>query len=269
MKKLKGFSLIELMVASCLGLALLSAVLSSYLSEQQTYRYQEGMARLQENARLATAILQKHIRMAGYAGCSRLSGGILASTDVHRTPDSDAIVVQKADKNITGILTANSKKIIMAEPRHFSANDELIISDCNHAEKISVLENSNNELFLKKSLQTTYQSDAQLGKISTEVFFVANTGRKNSAGDPIYALYCEDRENNSPPMEMVEGVENMHFSYAVRTPEGIHYDSAEDISSWDKIVAVRVALLINSVEPTNDKLLRRNWEVTIALREQA
>ncbi len=64
-----GLSLVELMVALTIGLIILTAVSSLFVSSKQTYTTQDSLARLQENARFAMQFLIKDIRLAGYYGC--------------------------------------------------------------------------------------------------------------------------------------------------------------------------------------------------------
>ena len=64
-----GFSLVELMVALTIGLIILGAVSSLFVSSKQTYTTQDSLARLQENARFAMQFLIKDLRLAGYFGC--------------------------------------------------------------------------------------------------------------------------------------------------------------------------------------------------------
>lgn len=69
-KKQHGFTLVELMVAMTLGLLLLGGVITILTSSHQTYRVNDALARMQENARYAFQILSRDIRMAGYFGCA-------------------------------------------------------------------------------------------------------------------------------------------------------------------------------------------------------
>lgn len=64
-----GFTLIELMVAMTIGLLLLGGVITILSSSHQTYRVNDALSRLQENARYAFQLLSRDIRMAGYLGC--------------------------------------------------------------------------------------------------------------------------------------------------------------------------------------------------------
>jgi type IV pilus assembly protein PilW len=65
----RGFNLVELMVAMTIGLIILAAVSTLFVSSRTTYRAQDSMARLQENARFAMHFLTKDLRLAGYYGC--------------------------------------------------------------------------------------------------------------------------------------------------------------------------------------------------------
>lgn len=65
-----GISLVEIMVALTLSLALTGGALTVYLGTRQSYRTSDAMARIQENARYAFQILGRDLRMAGYRGCA-------------------------------------------------------------------------------------------------------------------------------------------------------------------------------------------------------
>jgi type IV pilus assembly protein PilW len=66
----RGLSLVELMVALLIGLILTAGVIQIFVGSSQTYRMNEGMSRVQENLRFGMEVLQRDIRMAGFAGCS-------------------------------------------------------------------------------------------------------------------------------------------------------------------------------------------------------
>lgn len=68
-----GVSLIELLIAMALGLLVVGAVGYVFLGSKQTFRTQEGLARLQEDARFAFEIISQDLRMAGFAGCNRVN----------------------------------------------------------------------------------------------------------------------------------------------------------------------------------------------------
>jgi type IV pilus assembly protein PilW len=60
-----------MMVAVTIGLIILVGVATIFSSSRSTYQTDEGMSRLQENARLAVDYMNREIRLAGYFGCLR------------------------------------------------------------------------------------------------------------------------------------------------------------------------------------------------------
>ena len=59
-----GFSLIELMIAMVIGLAIGAALIQLFIASRVTYNVSDGLARAQESARYALEIMNRDIRMA-------------------------------------------------------------------------------------------------------------------------------------------------------------------------------------------------------------
>ena len=66
----QGFTLVEIMVAVAISVFLLAGILQVMSGNKQTSRYQEAVARIQENARFALMFLGRDFRQAGYMGCT-------------------------------------------------------------------------------------------------------------------------------------------------------------------------------------------------------
>lgn len=64
----KGFSLIELMIAMTLGMMLVTAVISIFLSSNKNFNQNDRYARLQENGRFALRLVTKELTMANFWG---------------------------------------------------------------------------------------------------------------------------------------------------------------------------------------------------------
>lgn len=64
-----GFTLVELMVASVLGLMLAAVVTSAYLGSKSSFRGGQSLSALQEGGRAALDLLARDIRSAGFRGC--------------------------------------------------------------------------------------------------------------------------------------------------------------------------------------------------------
>lgn len=68
-KRNAGVTLTEMMVAMTLGLMLTSVASSIYLNQKKTFRSQDGLSRMEENARYAIHKITHDARMAGFRGC--------------------------------------------------------------------------------------------------------------------------------------------------------------------------------------------------------
>lgn len=62
----RGFTLVELMIAMTIGLFLSVGVIALFMGTKQSYRANEGMARVQENGRFAVEYLARDVRQAGF-----------------------------------------------------------------------------------------------------------------------------------------------------------------------------------------------------------
>ena len=65
----RGVTLVELMVALLLGLLLTAGMIQVFASNRVTYEFNQGLSRIQENARFALDHMAYTTRMAGYSGC--------------------------------------------------------------------------------------------------------------------------------------------------------------------------------------------------------
>jgi type IV pilus assembly protein PilW len=71
-RRMRGFSLVELMVAMTMSLVLLAGALSILYSTRLTYTQNDRLARIQEAGRTSMELIQRDVRSAGFNGCSRL-----------------------------------------------------------------------------------------------------------------------------------------------------------------------------------------------------
>ncbi len=69
----RGFTLIELMVALLLGLLVVAAAGSIFMSNRRVYGASEAVNRIQENQRAAFELIARDIREAGMNPCSRFN----------------------------------------------------------------------------------------------------------------------------------------------------------------------------------------------------
>lgn len=170
----RGFSLVELMIAMVLGLAITGGITALFISNNQSYRTQQAAASAQESGRLAFELLARYIRMAGSTGCpdtgrvvdvikaggtgtswwtgpfnSAVQGysssdSLPATTSVTRVSGSDALLIHGAD-NGGGFSVAGhnptSATITLNKNPPFKDGQVLVVCD---AAQASILQVSNN-----------------------------------------------------------------------------------------------------------------------------
>ena len=68
----QGITLIELMIALVIGLLATGAMLKVYVDSSRLYRFNEGLARIQENGRFGLEFIRRDARMAGFWGCNHV-----------------------------------------------------------------------------------------------------------------------------------------------------------------------------------------------------
>lgn len=288
----QGAALLEILLSISISMILLLSLSTIYITQKQTYLYAQGLARIQENARIALGFIRHDVRTAGYTGCGRFndlhldnsiplaqtltgwhydnssSDLVMPSLTNKRLRSADVLLIQSASLEIEKI---NLKKIANAK------QDILLINDCVNADIVQ-LNNLN--------LRHKYEEDAKVRHWQKLIYYVALTSYKNKARQKIYALYRRDLNGPANAVsEIVEGVDDMHIEYGIKNKvESLQYVTADRVTDWQAIKAVKVSLLLDSMENTldkphaytyldkkymrSDKRLYQEWQTVINLRER-
>ena len=77
LKRSQGVTLVELMIAMVISTIVLLGVSTVYSSTKRSYKIQEEMARLQENARYAFSVMASDLRGSGFVGCNPTLNNLL------------------------------------------------------------------------------------------------------------------------------------------------------------------------------------------------
>ncbi len=176
-RRQRGLTLIEILVAVTISLILLSGVMQIFMSSKQTYRFQESMARLQENGRFAIDFITRELRMAGFTGCfnqdptqmenilndtgnfawdvNNLMEGYEAVSDTSWSPTldpdlvnvkggTDVIVVRRMSNEGINLAPPNTTEksaqlfLISGAEGQFELGSILMVSDCSNASVFQV-----------------------------------------------------------------------------------------------------------------------------------
>lgn len=218
-----GFTLVELLVAMILGLGLMAGVIQIFISTQNTYRMEEGLARIQENGRFSLDLIITQLRMAGYP--YNLSQGLNpfawnASTDI--TANATPYARQPIENDANG-------------------NDELVF----------------------QYLAETGQTRNCLGEQPGSNILIQN----RYYVDGNNTLRCTTNGGSDQPL--VENVESFQVLYGVDTtatadglPDTWVNAAGVTAAQWrDRVVAARIALLINTGGNVADSLDKQTYQL--------
>ncbi|MBW1945445.1 MAG: PilW family protein [Deltaproteobacteria bacterium] len=99
-----GVTLVELLVAMTIGLVVMAAIYSTYISQQQQYLVQEQVSGMQQNLRASVYFIARETRMAGY---DPTESGNFALTNVTLDGNGDSTITFQADFDDDGTLGAD------------------------------------------------------------------------------------------------------------------------------------------------------------------
>jgi len=253
----KGFSIIEFMIAISLGALLIASAASIYLSGKRTFNSQYGLARLQENARYANFRINQDIRMAGFLGCGNQNSveitnriknpsQILSSTQPIKGYDatngsfspslpsnlsanalagSDVLEIRMGsseDALLSSNMNLTNNPIAVHDRLTINAGDILMISNCQVGDVFVAGSNSNSVVITHAANENTSND-----------LSVAYTTDANVMKYLYYAYYVKNtgrtNASNEPILalmrqdvsgnedEIAEGVEQMQVRYGVDT----------------------------------------------------
>jgi len=276
-KQIRGFSLIELMVALSISLVLMLGVTNIMISTKRSYNVQNDMGLLLENGRFAIEIINNDLRMAGFFGCSgQTPAGVisLAGSDNNGANDSDVILTSFVDAN------QNAFSVVHAPPTALNASplqqgqanftvttrgelyvgDTVIASDCGSSTNYTVNALDDTTVTLNSGLDKTYDNNngqsygAQLRRLVTHRYFIASSTNGFSLfrdNNPI-----DDPLDTSNAEELVDGVENMQIRYGEDTNgDGVidQYFNSDNVTDMQNVLATRITLLLNTITERSDR----------------
>ncbi|HEV2538877.1 MAG TPA: PilW family protein [Frateuria sp.] len=85
-RRVKGFGLIELMIAMAIGLVVAAGVIVIFVAERQVYSNSSAQALIQDADNAISAVISPVARGTGFVGCGAISSGIVSYIGTHATP---------------------------------------------------------------------------------------------------------------------------------------------------------------------------------------
>ena len=111
-----GFTLVELLVSMSIGMVILAAVTTTFMSQTRIYNAQEQINEMQQNARGALDIITREVKMAGYNPNEASFNGVTYSTT--------QLMVQ-ADLDLDGAISTSSTANEQITYAYDSANQRM------------------------------------------------------------------------------------------------------------------------------------------------
>lgn len=191
--------------------------------------------------------------------------------DVQAVPNSDIVHLWGGWGNsgpVTNIDNSGADPVVEAESSvGISANDFLIISDCEQADFVQACVVTP-DAAPATTVDITLDNSCNPGNIGTAVVTSANPAEVIRLEGSLYYVGKRDNNANNPPSlfrstltatgtagpgeELIEGVESMQLLYGVNLDQDVRatvdaYLTADQVTNWDEVIAVQVSLLMQSV----------------------
>lgn len=284
-KQQTGLTIVEMLIAVALSMVLMAGVFQIFISSKQSYRVQNELGRLQENARFALDVLTRDVRMAGNIGCNQAAsvtnhiGGLLAgiSTGIEGfeqadlvslgvTPngvssadvaaDTDLILLKSANSVSYNVATAMADGAtdieLTASP--FAADDAAIVADCKNVDIFqveSVIDGTDLE-HGSTTLSKPYGADAQVMRPYSVVYYIAPDENNNDVRNLYRRVLNSSGTAGLAAEPLIEGVEDMQIEYGENvggsglTTRYVKAGTAD--LDMDNVTAVRIHLLLATLD---------------------
>ncbi len=281
-QKQQGFSLIEVMIALVIGMILLGGAINIFISNNNVYRLESELSRMQESGRFLIDFMSKEIRMAGYAGCSSreditpnvkafaasMRPGISLGNNRKAITGStsngnDAVAIQRASEckaQLTADMATIDDDVQVTNACNFAEYETVIITDCISADVFTISAisggGSGGEALAHggyvnehDKLSKNYDSRSQVHEQLENTFYIAN----GASGEPaVWMSSWDSSPANSTGRidhELADGVEKMQILYGEDTGGNEYVDvyvDAGTVRNWTKVRSVRINLLLRS-----------------------
>lgn len=231
----RGISLIEIMVAITISLILLAGISQIFLSSKTSYNLQDGMGRLQENARYALDVLNRSVGMAGYTES-------ITPIDAFNTTNTQDNVSTNSDLDFT---VANGKASDVIEVNYTSATDCLGNATGGQA---------TDRFYINGSDLMCLGNGSNTPGIMAE-------GVEN-----MQILYGEDTDNDNTANHYVSVGNVVDWTAVVSVRIALLVSTVQSVGSNTTDNKTHVLLNATPIGPIGDSVIRRVFSRTIILR---
>jgi type IV pilus assembly protein PilW len=278
----RGASLVETMVALVVGLVITSAALSNYMGNRTAYKQIEGLARLQETARIASALLESDIRQADGSLCrknltlnnlsnnwwAQPANGIRgfnstetddrASDGYPRQAGTDSFTLWSANANpvvqVRAAASAGGGTTFTVDTVANLATGSLAVV-CNYdAASLFAVSAASGTTVTTSSAVSGFDAGSLITALEANHWYIGNKTATSNGSLNNRALRRTTLGTNgsASSLELVENVSDMQITYlagdANGRPTAAVYVDATQITNWSQVLAARITLTLTSPE---------------------
>lgn len=298
-KKHKGMTLVEVMIAITLGLLITAAITTMFVSMRKSYKQNDSIARMQENARFAMEMITQDLRHAGFFGNEADPMFIDTTRALSVASSSDDCGGTAGGVNgiynfASPVLLLNYGNNLTSDPGSISVSvkgvNVSIFSECVTDTELNP---DGSSILLVKRSSTT---DTDAGSIASGVVYTRANGSQSQlyhSGNPSTLVngtnleyqphvYYIDTDNtlqrkflqySSSAPELVseplaEGIDAFHIEFGIDTdhngtPEYYYTPTADSISNVtiDDAVSATVYILARTTEADRDHLDNKTYSL--------
>jgi len=235
----QGFSIVELLVAVVISMLLLTGVIQVFFSSKQTYASNEAASRLQENGRFALEFIAQSARHAGYVEAAN-------STTLRPNP-----IAAPGGINCQAPKVCSSQGAGNASDTIGFALQPRILDGARRDCLGSAIANTSLDLIINH-FEIIPGADGATSSLGCKSWNFTKGSGEWVAGP-----------NASP---LVEGIDALQVQYGIsnsaernNVTQYVSADRVTTLNRWNDVVAVRIAVLANSIEPVNPPAPARQY----------
>ena len=274
----RGFTLVELMIALVLGLILTGGVISLFLQNRQSFRVDESVARMQDEARFAMQELARDARMASFIAEPLVPGAVFQDASLaigtdcgDGTPSwiytltnagTGEISTLTTLDNVTGAAANGSYSCIAAGEIRGATDVVAIKRVAGNVTAPGALEDGGIYLRSNGTFGLLYVQPPVAAmpapfadwEYRPRIYYIRNFAE--TAGDGIPTLCRKILLPGFPPSMdtdcIARGIEDLQLEFGLDTDgDGIanRYASAPTLAELQRVVSVRISLLARTTDP--------------------
>lgn len=268
-----GFSLVELMIALALGILVVGAAFAIFHSNQRSYQANQGLNRIQENARIAFELISRDLRAAGGSACSNIARPdaehvnsaeetIFFNSPVSSASPATEFTAVSGDDTAYRVTNSSTSSITL-DPAQladatqaFNVNDRLILCNANKLYVVRATAVNATTVTFSPATPIALTADPLAPAPTVMIARYRNT-RWFVADNSLWVS-----RSGGAREEVAQGVQNMAVSYL---ENGVYTNAP---ANWTNVAAVRVDMTFVG-QGIDGNALTRNASNVVSLRSRS